>query len=293
MNQLPGQIFTLISMGLIRYSCGHILGHHEPIHVKFGVWRFFIMLYRNMVMKMLKCKQKFWWRHTLVLYYWAQGINHHDSTKMSSLLSYYTGCQSGPLKTERHFSWEKLYQDKQFWFSSLFSMAHFVRQYRGPNFPSQLKLGVNECNFGLSQLWAKSHSTLLMRISKRAGCWCKECTLIKLIGLWLTTMTSQNDIHSHLVLSEKENFWALTLSHKMCPRKQTTEPKLLILVSIFLRSYLIHWYQLLHPHILGSMLFHVYLFIIFMGGGGGAHPVFLSWLIPWSQMKEKKACPWS
>ena len=34
-------------MGLIRYSCGHILGHHEPIHVKFGVWRFFIMLYRK------------------------------------------------------------------------------------------------------------------------------------------------------------------------------------------------------------------------------------------------------
>ena len=51
-------IITLISMGLIRYSCGHILGHHEPIHVKFGVWRFFITLYRNMVMKMLKCKKK-------------------------------------------------------------------------------------------------------------------------------------------------------------------------------------------------------------------------------------------
>ena len=32
----PGQ-FTLISMGLIRYSCGHISGHNEPIHVKFGV----------------------------------------------------------------------------------------------------------------------------------------------------------------------------------------------------------------------------------------------------------------
>ena len=54
----PGQLFTLISMGLIRYSCGHISGPHEPIRVKFGVWRFFIILYRNMVMKMLKCKQK-------------------------------------------------------------------------------------------------------------------------------------------------------------------------------------------------------------------------------------------
>ena len=56
----PGQ-FTLISMGLIRYACGHILGHHEPIHVKFGAWRFFVMLYRNMkkkIMKMLKCQKK-------------------------------------------------------------------------------------------------------------------------------------------------------------------------------------------------------------------------------------------
>ena len=67
----PGQ-FTLISMGLIRYSCGHISGHHEPFHVKFGVWGFFIMFYWNIVMKMLKCKKckkkKIWWRHTSVLY---------------------------------------------------------------------------------------------------------------------------------------------------------------------------------------------------------------------------------
>ena len=51
----PGQ-FTLISMRLIRYSCRHISGPHEPIYVKFGVWGFFIMFYWNMVMKMLKCK---------------------------------------------------------------------------------------------------------------------------------------------------------------------------------------------------------------------------------------------
>ena len=54
----PGQ-FTLISMGpRYSYSCGHISGHHEPIHVKFGVWGFFIMLFWNMVMKMLKCKKE-------------------------------------------------------------------------------------------------------------------------------------------------------------------------------------------------------------------------------------------
>ena len=36
----------------------HILGHHEPIHVKFGVWGFFIIFYWNIVMKMLKCKKE-------------------------------------------------------------------------------------------------------------------------------------------------------------------------------------------------------------------------------------------
>ena len=53
----PGQ-FTLISMGLRRYSCGHISGPHEPIPTKFGLWMFFIMLHRGMVSKMLKCKKK-------------------------------------------------------------------------------------------------------------------------------------------------------------------------------------------------------------------------------------------
>ena len=38
------------------------------------------------------------------------------------------------------FSWELWNQDQQFWFSSLFSMAHFVRQCPRPNiFPFQLK----------------------------------------------------------------------------------------------------------------------------------------------------------
>ena len=45
-------------MGIIRHSCDHISGHHEPIHVKFGVWGFFIMFYWNMVIKMLKCKKE-------------------------------------------------------------------------------------------------------------------------------------------------------------------------------------------------------------------------------------------
>ena len=50
--------FTLISVGLIRYSCGHILDPHEPIPTQFGLWMFFIMLHRYMVSKTLKSKKK-------------------------------------------------------------------------------------------------------------------------------------------------------------------------------------------------------------------------------------------
>ena len=79
----PGQ-FTLISMGLILYSCGHILGPHEPIPTKFVVWRFFIMLYRNMK------KKKSWkcWKNifddviTLVLY---SNCTRESSTKKTCL----------------------------------------------------------------------------------------------------------------------------------------------------------------------------------------------------------------
>ena len=45
------------SMGLIRYSCGSISGLHEPISTKFQLWRVFIMHYRYMVFKRLKCKK--------------------------------------------------------------------------------------------------------------------------------------------------------------------------------------------------------------------------------------------
>ena len=48
--------FTLLSMGLITHLSGHISGPHEPIHVKFGAWGFFIMSYWNMVMEVLKYK---------------------------------------------------------------------------------------------------------------------------------------------------------------------------------------------------------------------------------------------
>ena len=56
-------------MGLTGYSCDHISGPHEPIITKFGLWRFFIMLYRYMVMKKLKSKNAFCDVITSVLYF--------------------------------------------------------------------------------------------------------------------------------------------------------------------------------------------------------------------------------
>ena len=52
--------------------------------------------------------------------------------------------------------------------------------------------------------------------------------LTNLNRLLLTTVASRNGIHSCLVQAEKGKFGVLTLSHKICPRKQ---PKLVILVS--------------------------------------------------------------
>ena len=67
---------------------------------------------------------------------------------------------------------------------------------------------------------------------------------------WITPhiMANQNSIHSCLVLAEKEKFEASTLSHKICPRKQNTEPKLLIFSQEKLPHTLISL-QLFHPHI--------------------------------------------
>ena len=69
-------------------------------------------------------------------------------------------------------------------------------------------------------------------------------------------MAGWNDIiHSNLVLAEKGE--SLDLDIVSQARKHTTELKLMILVyNIFLRRRnLIHRYQLLHPHVMGSMPF--------------------------------------
>ena len=67
-----GPIYTHFN-GLIRYSCSHISGHHEPIHVKFGVWGLRSWTCWN-------AKKKIWWRHTSVLYM-------HSTLQASSIRS--------------------------------------------------------------------------------------------------------------------------------------------------------------------------------------------------------------
>ena len=50
----PIEISVNFSVGLIRYTCSHISGPHEPIHVKLGVWLFFI----------INAKMEIWWCHS-------------------------------------------------------------------------------------------------------------------------------------------------------------------------------------------------------------------------------------
>ena len=57
-------------------------------------------------------------------------------------------------------------------------------------------------------------------------------------------------------LGWKGIIWALTLSHKMSPRKQATEPKFWSWYNFSQEKSLhIHWYQLLHSQILESRPF--------------------------------------
>ena len=64
----------------------------------------------------------------------------------------------------------KWYQDQHYWFGSLFSRAHIMRQCQLPKFPLfSKKLGLNVCHFGLSWLWTVIHLTLSKFIRYTSG----------------------------------------------------------------------------------------------------------------------------
>ena len=121
--------------------------------------------------------------------------------------------QGSSIKTERHtshvYGWNNWYQWMRYLLlrkmvtrsailvhSFVFYGTFHETMSRPQVFPFQLKLGVNECHFGLPQLVI--HLTCQCALL-RAGFWCKECTLINLIWLLPTTMASRNGIHSALV----------------------------------------------------------------------------------------------
>ena len=125
-----------------------------------------------------------------------------------------------------HFSWEKLYQDQQFWFSSLFSRVRFVRQCRGP------KLSLFSLNEGLSQLWAVIQLTLSMHILYSRNL--LVTMRIDKVNLITAHNCGKPKWHSFTPsLSWKGRILGLNIVSQMCPRTQTTWPKLLILVSFF------------------------------------------------------------
>ena len=122
-------------------------------------------------------------------------------------------------------------------------------------FPFQPKLDANECHFCLPQLRAVIHLTLSDNAHcSRAGFFCKECALIKLIGL----------LHYCSQIWRAEMAFMKNFGSRHCLTKCALENKLLNQNCgswyhfSLRRSCLIHWYELLHPHIVGSIPFRFF-----------------------------------
>ena len=98
-------------------------------------------------------------------------------------------------------------------------------------FPFQLKLCVNECHSGLPQFWAVIQLIAMRIFYIYYPILTRRIDKVK----WITAHNGGKPKWYSFTpnLSWKETMWVLTLSHKMCPRKQTTEPKLVIMVSLF------------------------------------------------------------
>ena len=154
-----------------------------------------------------------------------------------------------------NFSWEKWYQDQQFWFSSLFSRAHFVTQI------SPFQLGLKECHFGFPQLWAVNQLTLSMHFiytSTRTPLVTVHIHKVK----WITAHNcGKPKWHSFMPsLGWKGKIWGLNIFSQKC----ALENKLLnqncwSWCHFFSGEVPSNtWYHFLHPHIVGSMLFHFF-----------------------------------
>ena len=109
-------------------------------------------------------------------------------------------------------------------------LGHILRgNVEFPNFPFQPELDANECHhYFACHSCEQSMRIVHERVSSMriAHYRIDQVNLITVHNY----MASRNGIYSAL---KRIFFLASTLPHKMCPRKQTTEQKLIILVSFF------------------------------------------------------------
>ena len=116
-----------------------------------------------------------------------------------------------------NFSWEKLYQDQQFWFSSLSSREHFVRQYRGLKFSLSALTRDEWIPFSAGHCCQLYSFHLCQCAWLRGNVKCKECALIKLIGLLLMPMASQKCHSFTSSLSWIGKNWGLDIASQNVP----------------------------------------------------------------------------
>ena len=125
---------------------------------------------------------------------------------------------------------------------------------RSKIFPFQPKLDANECHFCLPQLQAVIHLTLSMRIVHE---WVSSVrNAIDQVN-WITAH-NYGELKLHLFspsLSWKGKIWGPRHCLTKCALANQLLNQNCWSWHHFSRSYLIQWYKLLHPYIVGSILF--------------------------------------
>ena len=141
-----------------------------------------------------------------------------------------------------NFSWEKWYQDQQFWFCSCF-LGHIF--WGNVEAPKCFLFSLNEgCINAISARIVVSSNpiNLINAHSLHYKPVREQSALIKLNGLLLAAVASRHGIHSRVVKAERENFGIRHCLTK-CPLENKPLNQIADLGIIFLRrSYLIHWY---------------------------------------------------
>ena len=113
--------------------------------------------------------------------------------------------------------WEKLYQDNKFWFSYLFSRAHFVRQRRSP------KCSLFSLNYPWTNVISACHScehnpfNFVNAHFTRVCCWCKKMHIDTVNGI-TAHIYGRTKWHSlTLSLRWKGKIWSINIVSQNVP----------------------------------------------------------------------------